>query len=58
MLAVSPEALIAALNAWPPVLMMAVMLLLAFGGLLAMARAFGAAGIHAFIAVAVIGANL
>ncbi len=58
MLAISPEALIASLNSWPPVTMLAVMLLLAFGGLIAMARCFGAAGIYVFIAVAVIGANL
>jgi uncharacterized integral membrane protein (TIGR00697 family) len=58
MLNLSPEALIAALNAAPPELVWLLLLLACFGTVVAIARLFGAAGLYVYIAVAVIGANL
>lgn len=58
MLPLSPDGVIALFNSWPPLVMLAVMVALAFGGLLVMFRLFGPAGIYAFIPVAVLGANV
>jgi uncharacterized integral membrane protein (TIGR00697 family) len=57
-LSLSPAPLIATFNAWPPEAMLVVMPVLGFGGCLLLLRLFGAAGLYAFIAIAVIGANL
>lgn len=58
MLSLSPQALIETLHAWPPELVLALELLLCFGAILALLRLFGAAGLYAYIAVAVVGANV
>lgn len=58
MLSLSPEALVAALNATSPELLSAALVLLCFSTILAMLRLFGAAGLYAYIAVGVIGANV
>lgn len=58
MLPLSPAGLVAALNGLPPEAVWAMMVLAAFGGVLAMLAAFGRAGLVAFISVAVIAANL
>lgn len=53
-----PSAFIDAMHALPAELSWAVLLLLCFGAVIALLRAFGAAGLYAYIAIAVIGANL
>jgi hypothetical protein len=58
MIPLSPATLVSALNALPPDAVWAMMVLAAFGGVLAMLAAFGRAGLFVFVAVAVIAANL
>ncbi|MGP1394887.1 MAG: queuosine precursor transporter [Inquilinaceae bacterium] len=58
MVNLSPESLIAALNAAPPELVWLLLLGLCFGGILIMLRLFGEAGLYVYIVVAVLGANL
>lgn len=58
MIPLSPIALVSALNAQPPDAVWVMMMLAAFGGVLAMLAAFGRAGLFVFVAVAVIAANL
>jgi uncharacterized integral membrane protein (TIGR00697 family) len=58
MIPLSPAALVSALNALPPDAVWAMMVVAAFGGVLAMLAAFGRAGLYAFVVVAVIAANL
>lgn len=57
-MALSPETLVAALNGMPPELLLVAELLLCFGTILVMLRLFGAAGLYAYIVVAVLGANV
>ena len=57
-MSLSPEALIAALNAAPPELVWLLLLFVCFGNAVLMARYFGVAGLYAHIVVAVIGANV
>ena len=58
MLSLSPDALIAAMNAAPPMLIWVVLLLLCFTAILTLLRLFGPPGLYVYVAVAVIGANL
>lgn len=58
MLNLSPEALIAAMNAAPPMLIWGLLLVLCFSAVLALLRVFGPAGLYVYVAVAVIGANI
>lgn len=58
MLSLSPEILVAQLAAAPPELIWLLLLVVCFGGVVLMARFFGAAGLYAYIVVAVIGANV
>jgi uncharacterized integral membrane protein (TIGR00697 family) len=58
MVPLSPAGLVAALNALAPDAVWALMVLAAFGGVLAMLAAFGRSGLYVFVAVAVIAANL
>jgi len=50
--------LVAALQAWPPEALWALTLVVCFGSLILLHRLFGAAGLHVWIVVAIIGANL
>lgn len=58
MLAALPEQLVNALNALPTTSVWLMMVLAAYGGCVLMGRLFGAAGLYAFIVLAVIGANV
>lgn len=58
MIDLSPDRLIAWLNAAPPEVVWLLLLLVCFGGVVALARLFGQAGLYVYIAVAVIGANI
>ncbi len=58
MLSLSPEALIAWLNARPPELVWVLMLATCFASVLALLRLFGKAGLYVYMAVAVVLANL
>jgi hypothetical protein len=58
MLAALPEQLVTALNALPTTSVWLMMVLAAYGGCVLMGRLFGAAGLYAFIVLAVIGANV
>jgi uncharacterized integral membrane protein (TIGR00697 family) len=53
-----PNGFIAFMHSLPAEASWGVLLLLCFGAVLAMLRAFGAAGLYAYIVIAVIGANL
>lgn len=55
---VSVDSLITWMNGLPPVFMLLAMAAFAFGGLLAMFRFFGAAGVYSYLILAMIGANL
>lgn len=55
---ISPESLVAALNALPPEVVLVLEALVCFAAILAMVRFFGAAGLYAYIVVGVIGANV
>ena len=52
------DALIALLQSLSPDAVLPLMILLAFGGILVMLRAFGSAGLYVFIAIAIIAANI
>lgn len=52
------DALIALLHSLSPDFVLPLMILLAFGGLLVMLRAFGESGLYVFIALAIIAANI
>jgi uncharacterized integral membrane protein (TIGR00697 family) len=58
MLSLSPESIVNALNALPPEAIWVLVLLVSFGSILVMLRYFGEAGMFAYIAIAVIGANI
>ncbi|MEO3433433.1 queuosine precursor transporter [Inquilinus sp. CAU 1745] len=58
MLSLSPQGVVAALQALPPELVLVLELLLCFGAILALLRWFGESGMYAYICVAVIGANV
>lgn len=58
MLSNLPEQLVTALNALPTTSVWLMMVLVAYGGCVLMGRLFGAAGLYAFIVLAVIGANI
>jgi uncharacterized integral membrane protein (TIGR00697 family) len=58
MFAALPENLVNALNAMPTLSVWIMMVLAAYGGCVLMGRLFGAAGLYAFIVIAVIGANI
>ncbi len=54
----SPEGLVAILNALPPEAMLGLEALVCFAAILGLARWFGAAGLYAYIVVAILGANV
>ncbi|MEM8914805.1 MAG: queuosine precursor transporter [Pseudomonadota bacterium] len=54
----SPVALIETMNQWPPEAIWVLLLVVCFSAILIAARTMGAAGLYAYIAVAIIGANL
>ncbi|MEQ8966160.1 MAG: queuosine precursor transporter [Azospirillaceae bacterium] len=58
MIDLSPRHLIDALNALPPEAVWLLMLLVCFSAVLVLTRVFGESGLHVYIAVAVLGANL
>jgi uncharacterized integral membrane protein (TIGR00697 family) len=58
MIDLSPTALIAGLNAAPPEAVWLLMLIVCFGAVILMTRLFGETGLHVYIAVGVLGANL
>lgn len=58
MLSLSPDALIAELNSWPPELIWLPLILVCFGSILLLARLFGAAGLYVYIVIAILGANV
>lgn len=58
MLSLSPDAIIATMQAGPPELVWGLLLLLCFCGVLIMARLFGEMGLVAYIVVAILGANI
>ncbi len=58
MFALSPDGLVSFLAASPPEAVWLVQLLVCFGAIVGLARLFGASGLHVYIAVAIIGANL
>lgn len=57
-MSLSPDALVAFLNALPPELVLVLEAVLCFSAILGMARWFGAAGLYAYIVVAILGANI
>lgn len=58
MAGLSPEALVAWLNTWPPELIWLPLIVVCFGAILLMLRWFGVAGLYAYLAVAVLAANV
>ena len=57
-MSLSPEVLIAALNAETPELVWLLMLAVCFGAILLMLRLFGEVGLQVYVVVAIIGANI
>ncbi|WP_114395201.1 queuosine precursor transporter [Oleisolibacter albus] len=57
-MSLSPAALIEALHAVPPELLLLLQALICFGAILLMARLFGEPGLYLYILIAVIGANV
>ncbi|NNG03402.1 MAG: queuosine precursor transporter [Inquilinus sp.] len=58
MLSLSPDQIIASLQALPPEAVLLLLLLFCFLAILAMLRLFGEAGLYVYIVIAIIGANL
>ena len=58
MLSLSPEELIAQMNALPPEAMWLLLLVACFVAILAMLRVFGEAGLYVYVVIAIVGANL
>ncbi len=57
-MSLSPEVLIATLNAAPPEYVWLLMLIVCFGTILLMLRLFGEVGLQVYVVVAIIGANI
>jgi len=58
MFSLSPNDIIATLQAGPPEFVWLLMLLVAFGAIVVMGRLFGEAGLVAYVVIAIIGANI
>lgn len=58
MFSLSPDQLVALLNAGPPELVWLLLLVVCFSAVVALYRLFGAAGLYVWVAVAIIGANV